>query len=279
LISAATDGRISRLPTEQRFRLRFTSDNSVFGFPFGFSGDQFAPGDYDGDGRTDLAVYRNSAGVFFVQRSSDNTVIGVQFGLQGDEPVARDYDGDGRTDFAVVRRTGGGARLVYPEQLEQHDHRRAIRTGYRPRCAGRLRRRRQIRLSRFSRLVRPARDVSSCSAVRAVSPPRSSASAATRVVPGDYDGDGRTDFAVVRTGTTFEWYILRSSDNTVQFDRLGAKSFFPVQNDYDGDGRTDVAVYDPNTNFFYIRRSSNGGLTQIKFGQPGDIPIAIYDTH
>ncbi|HLM61131.1 MAG TPA: VCBS repeat-containing protein, partial [Pyrinomonadaceae bacterium] len=100
-----------------------------------------------------------------------------------------------------------------------------------------------------------------------------------RVVPGDYDGDGRTDFAVVRTGTAYQWYILRSSDNTVQFDQLGTQSFLPVQNDYDGDGRTDVAVYNPSNGFFFIRRSSNGGLIQTQFGQAGDYPVANYDTH
>jgi hypothetical protein len=31
-------------------------------------------------------------------------------------------------------------------------------------------------------------------------------------VPGDYDGDGRTDLAVYR-GATSQWFVLRSSDS------------------------------------------------------------------
>jgi hypothetical protein len=253
-------------------------DNSVFGFPFGFSGDQFAPGDYDGDGRTDLAVYRNSTGVFFVQRSSDNTVIGFQFGSPGDEPVARDYDGDGRTDFAVVRRTGGA--LIWYIQNSSNNTITATQFGL---ATDRVAPGDYDGDGRFDLAVfRGMNDQPATFFVQRSSGGFTAAQfgiGSDRVVPGDYDGDGRTDFAVVRPGTTFEWYILRSSDNTVQFDRLGGKAFLPVQNDYDGDSRTDVAVYDPNTNFFYIRRSSNGGLTQTKFGQLGDIPIAIYDTH
>jgi hypothetical protein len=252
-------------------------DNSVFGFPFGFSGDQFTPGDYDGDGRTDIAVYRNNTGVFYVQRSSNNTVIGFQFGLPGDEPVARDYDGDGRTDFAVVRRTGGA--LIWYIQNSSNNTVTGTQFGL---ATDRVAPGDYDGDGRFDLAVfRGTGDQPATFFVQRSSGGFSAAQfgiGSDRVVPGDYDGDGRTDFAVVRPGTTFEWYILRSSNNTVQFDRLGGKSFLPVQNDYDGDGRTDVAVYDPNTNFFYFRRSSNGVLTQTKFGQPGDIPIAIYNT-
>ncbi len=260
-------------------------DNSVFGFPFGLAGDdKFTPGDYDGDGRTDLAVFRNSTGVFYVQRSSDNAVIGFQFGLPGDEPVARDYDGDGRTDFAVVRRSGNpngmGGTLTWFINNSSDGSFRAVQFGF---ASDRVAPGDYDGDGRFDLAVfRGMGDQPATFFVQRSSGGFTSVQfgiGGDLVVPGDYDGDGRTDFAVVRDGTTYQWYILRSSDNTVQFDQLGAKSFLPVQNDYDGDGRTDVAVYDQNTNFFYIRRSSNGGLTQTKFGQLGDIPIANYDTH
>jgi hypothetical protein len=67
----------------------------------------YDPGDYDGDGKGDISIWRDTTGVWWYIRSSNNTVGAGLFGVTGDEPVARDYDGDGKTDPAVVRRSNG----------------------------------------------------------------------------------------------------------------------------------------------------------------------------
>ena len=61
--------------------------------------------DYDGDGKTDFAVWRPGDGRWFVLPSSKRPPsITVQLGQAGDIPVQDgDYDGDKKTDFAVFR--------------------------------------------------------------------------------------------------------------------------------------------------------------------------------
>jgi FG-GAP-like repeat/Fibronectin type III domain len=66
-------------------------------------------GDYDGDGKADLTVYRPATGTWFTRHSSTNygTSAAFQWGLNGDIPVAGDYDGDAKADFAVLRPATG----------------------------------------------------------------------------------------------------------------------------------------------------------------------------
>ena len=66
-------------------------------------------GDYDGDGKTDLMIYRPSIGTWYVSTSSTgfSKGAGYQWGSPTDVPLTGDYDGDGRTDIVVYRPAEG----------------------------------------------------------------------------------------------------------------------------------------------------------------------------
>jgi hypothetical protein len=83
------------------------------------------PGDYDGDGVWDLALYQKATGNWFI-RSLDPIeppiAVGLNWGGAWGDPVPGDYDGDGIYDLAVyeratgewfIRKVGAGAPIVF----------------------------------------------------------------------------------------------------------------------------------------------------------------------
>lgn len=87
------------------------STNGVaYGKTFGLKGDTLVPGDYNGNGIDELAIYR--AGSWYVLNESDQVSL-VSWGLPGDIPVPADYDGDGKTDYAVFRPADGTWWILY----------------------------------------------------------------------------------------------------------------------------------------------------------------------
>jgi hypothetical protein len=99
----------------------------------------------------------------------------------------------------------------------------------------------------------------------------------------DFDGDGITDFTVVRKEPTADpqyqqlvWYILQSSNQTPIYKWFGLADDQIVSGDYDGDRLTDAAVFRKGA--WYVQKSSDGGLLGAQLGKDGDLPAeADYD--
>ncbi|HEY0715125.1 MAG TPA: hypothetical protein VGF45_20765, partial [Polyangia bacterium] len=85
-----------------------------------------------------------------------------------------------------------------------------------------------------------------------------------RIVPGDFDGDYGTDFAVSRiTASERMWYVINSSTGNWWQSQWGLNSDTPLKGaDFDGDGRADVSVYRVTaTRQQWISIGSNHGST------------------
>jgi hypothetical protein len=96
-------------------------------------------------------------------------------------------------------------------------------------------------------------------------------------VPGDYDGDGKTDFSIFRPSTG-EWYVLQTSDGSWSVATWGLSNDIRVPADYDGDGRTDRAVWRPSNGVWYVARSSDATSVYQPYGATTDVPApADYD--
>jgi hypothetical protein len=88
---------------------------------------------------------------------------------------------------------------------------------------------------------------------------------------GDFDGDGRTEWALFRpsTGNIFELHVVPGVYNTFYW---GNSSDVPAPGDYDGDGKSDLAVWNANDGW-RVRKSTNGATAYASWGISGDVPI------
>ena len=90
--------------SNSRFLLDFNFDHAPdLKTPFGASGDKGLAADIDGDGMTDLVLYRN--GLWYINTTRTGTVnFSAAFGgLPGDVPLVGDMDGDGKADLIIFR--------------------------------------------------------------------------------------------------------------------------------------------------------------------------------
>jgi len=224
-------------------------------------------GDFDGDGRSDITVFRPSTGTWHFDYSGPAGTGSVAWGNSADVIVPGDYDGDGRADPAVFRpstgtfyilnsRTGtvtslqwgNGADVPVPADYDG-DGKTDVAI-FRPSTGTWF-----IVYSRTGTVGNIQ-----------------FGNGADRPLPGDYDGDGRADIAVFRpsTGT---WFILNSSTGAMASVQWGNGNDVAVPGDYDGDRRTDPAVFRPSNGTWFILNSSTGGVTSVQWGNGADRPV------
>ncbi|HQU85401.1 MAG TPA: FG-GAP-like repeat-containing protein [Pyrinomonadaceae bacterium] len=103
------------------------------------------------------------------------------------------------------------------------------------------------------------------------------ATAPSKNVVSDFDGDRKTDFSVF-TPSNGNWSVEKSSDNSFSSTTFGTSEDKIVAGDYDGDGKSDVAVFRASAGAWYILGSTNNAFTAVNWGASSDIPVAAdYD--
>ena len=199
--------------------------------------------DFTGDGISDLAVYQESSGQWFIL-GGDGALLawGLPWGGPGYTPVRGDYNGDGLSDLAVYHEAGGcwfgrtcppaadsllfwampwGGPGFAPVSGDYDGDRVSDLAVYHPDSG--------------LWYVRTAGPEILAWAVPLGGP-------GYEAIPGDYDADQATDLAVfdAATGT---WYARTLRGEFVLWNTpWGRPGFMPVRGDYDGDGLSDLAL-------------------------------------
>lgn len=242
--------------------------------------------DYDHDGKTDLAVYRPSNGVWYVRRSSDGTVTVLTVGSLEDSIVPGDYDGDGKSDRAVfVPDDGTEGGTNYWRIWPTADPTNALFNQFGLNADLKVPRDYTGDGATDLAVVRP--ETSNLIWYIRKRPDNSTVRIVTfglltdHIAPGDYNGDGKSDVAVYRPSNS-TWYIQLGTDEqpnivSQQFGSGFVGAQLPAE-DYDGDGKADCAAVVKNqsadTTTWNILQSSNAATRTVAWGLFDDIAVS-----
>jgi len=209
---------------------------------FGNSSDRPVPGDYNGDGTSEIGIFRSGSGLWAIRGATR-----IYFGSSTDAPIPGDYDGDGCCDAGVFRESSTlwAIRGVTRAYFGASGDQPAP-GDYDGNGA------KDIGLFRAS---------SGLWALRNISRIYFGGDDDT-LVPGDYNGDTVWEPGVFRA-TSGLWAI-----RGVTRVYFGNSSNQPVPADYNGDLADDIGIFRGSSGLWALR-----GVTRVYYGTSGDIPV------
>ncbi len=211
---------------------------------FGGGGDLPASGDYDGDGTSDLAIFRDSTGLLAIRGISR-----TYFGAGSDIPVPGDYNGDGICDIGIFR----GATGLWAIKDETRVYFGASGDWPVPYNGAQLEK--YIAIYRPSSGLWAVKNSTRCYFGGVTDQP----------VPANYHGlyPDTAQQGIFRAASGL-WAIR---DLTRVY--FGAANDKPVPGNYRGNWGADITIFRAASGLWSVR-----GLTRVYFGQSGDIPVA-----
>jgi spore coat protein A, manganese oxidase len=254
--------------------------------------------DFDGDGGTDLALYREGSrdvllapqtSYWYFLNARTGQTMAMPWGRTLDIPTPADYDNDGKTDVGIHRwwnfetgdvnewwfgksATGGHQVLAYEVFSYVQYNRNYIGDGRAD--IGQLY---QINISQDPSetcyvTVYFIGDLDGNSIRKTVG---EACNVNPAPVPGDYNNDGRSEIAVFNNQVFKVWFPPYNSGYTAPDLTQFLDVDYPTPGDYDGDGKTDFAGTKTQAGrlFWRIKQSGTGKETETSFGFSTDKPV------